>query len=697
MTSPSESFSNTNDSVKKQIQNLAMRLNQHSHEYYVLDAPTMTDFEYDKLYQQLLDLEAQYPHFIVPSSPTQRVGDKLLDGFRSVKHLNRMYSLDNAFSIEDITTWQDRMVKTLDRPEWAQEIVCELKLDGLAVSVLYENGELVQAATRGNGTVGEEITHNIRTIKSIPLYLADAPKRIEVRGEAVLPISQFLKLNTQRVAEGQAEFANPRNACAGSLRQLDPKIVASRNLDVYFYGAVVMDPDFESPTHHVAMLDLLKHLGFKTSPVVSLARDITAISTFISLWQEKRHTLDMATDGAVLKVNRFTAQEQLGFTAKSPRWAIAYKYPPEIQETQVLAIEFSMGRTGVITPVAILQPVQLAGSTVQRASLHNFDELDRKQVRVGDTVLVQKAAEIIPEVLSVILDKRLSSSVAVERPEQCPICGAGIVNIAGEVALRCPNTMGCPAQLTTRLEHWVGKQALDIDSIGPALIEQLAQSGLVKTVADFYTLTSEQLVALERMGEKSVHNILLAIEESKSRELWRLIHGLGIPQVGKETAILLANNFQTLSTLKEATIEGLKALEGIGPKMAEAITVFFQDPRTQELLLQLEALGLKTAQEASSASRDLDPKHPFFTKTFVLTGTLPTLSRSQAEQLIREVGGKLTSSVSQKTNFVLVGDAPGSKYDKALQLGVTILEEAEFLHSLAPIPRSSEREPDRMS
>lgn len=677
-------------SPQQHIEDLKKALNHHNYLYYVLDKPELTDPQYDALYRELVALEAQYPLLVTPDSPTQRVGDMPLSKFSQVTHQNRMFSLDNVFSYEELRAWEERIRRQI--PESRQhelDYVVELKLDGLALSLRYENGVFAQGATRGNGQVGEDITQNLRTINSLPLRIpvdaqgVEAPQSLEVRAEAMMPIQSFFKVNEQRLLAGEPEFANPRNACAGSLRQLDPKIAASRNLDALIYGGIVMDAgSFPSVGTHWEMLGLLGKLGFKLNPARQHCKTLDDVIAFIETWEAKRHDLPFTTDGAVVKVNGFDLQEMLGYTAKSPRWAVAWKYPAEVKETQVIDIELSVGRTGVITPVAIMVPVQLAGTTVQRASLHNFEELAKKDVRVGDTVQVQKAAEIIPEVLGVNLSLRPAMAQAIEAPTTCPVCDSPVVRDEALVAIRCGNPSGCGAQRRNRLEHWVGKHAMDIDHVGPALIDQLVSAGLVDSPADFYTLTVADLMGLERMAQKSAENAYQAIQASKSRPLNALINALGIPHVGKETAYVLAQHFPSMSALSEATVAQLVEVEGIGEKVADSIVGFFGALETQNMLTALAQAGVVLQAAQANPADSLDPSHPYFGKSFVLTGTLPTLSRSEAEGMIRRVGGKLSNSVSKKTDFVLLGDNPGSKYDKAMALNIAILDEAAFLAGL---------------
>ncbi|MBY0449588.1 MAG: NAD-dependent DNA ligase LigA [Cyanobacteria bacterium] len=667
---------------------LRRELNRHSHLYYVLDQPEITDAQYDALYRELQDLEARYPILISSDSPTQRVGDRLKAELPSVPHQERMMSLDNAFSTEEVNAWLERVRRLLDYPDNKElEVFAELKLDGLAVSLIYKSHKFVQAVTRGDGTTGEDVTHTVKTIMSVPVACQDANPAFsisgdfEVRGEVLMPVAAFKALNQQREEAGEALFANPRNAAAGALRQLDPKIAASRKLDMYCYWARFDNASLNSSQNRT--MQTLDSLGFKTNPNRTLCKTVREIQDFITHWESARHSLPYATDGVVLKINDFKLQETLGNTAKSPRWAIAYKYAPEVQETTVLDMEFSVGRTGIITPVAILAPVFIAGSTVQRATLHNFEELAKKDVRIGDKVRVHKAAEIIPEILEVLTAHRAENTPAVAVPTQCPACGSETFQLPGEVALRCGNVGGCQAQIETRLSHWVSKHAMNIDGVGTSLIHQLVQAGLVTQPIDFYLLSREDLLSLERMGEKSADNALAAIETSKKRPFSALLFALGIRHVGRETAQILASAFPSVSHLQAARLEDLTALDGVGPQLAESITAFFSDPVQGHILTRLQELGLMLSQ-SDSDNETLTADYPQFWAgtSWVLTGTLPTLTRDQAETLIRRHGGKPSGSVSKKTFAVLVGDSPGSKYDKALALGVPCWDEAMFLLEL---------------
>ncbi len=681
-----------NKSGQEQIKELRDVLNRHNYLYYVLDQPEITDAQYDALYQELLSAEKASPELITPDSPTQRVGAQPKEGFIEVEHPVRLYSLDNVFSETELQEWESRLYRYGDiSAEQSVDYVAELKIDGLAVSLIYENGTLVRAATRGDGVVGEDITANVRTIQSIPLKIpipgvleTNIPQRMEVRGEIFMPFESFLKLNEHQQLKGEKEYANPRNAGAGSVRQLDPKVTAERRLDAFFYDVTFLESTTTNPPKtHWDALKFLAELGFKINPGRESIQNLEGVSKFIKKWETERHSLDFATDGVVIKVNALDLQDRLGYTAKSPRWATAWKYPAEVKETVILDIEFSVGRTGVITPVAIMEPVFISGSTVQRASLHNFDELEAKDVRVGDRVKIQKAAEIIPEVIEVVLDKRPETAKAIQRPTHCPVCESETSKTEGEVALRCPNLSGCPAQRLQRLEHWVSKAAMDIDGVGPALIEQLLerdQSLDIKKLsspADLYRLSIEDFTELDRMAEKSAQNAYKAIQESKDRPLSRLINGLGIRHVGKETALILAETYGSIDKLMDAPLETLSAIDGVGPQIAESIEGFFGNPENVNLIQALQELGLTMVQPQSTA--EAGGSSLFEGMNIVMTGTLPTLKRSEAEDLIRKHGGKPVSSVSKKTAFVLLGENAGSKQVKAEQLGVRILSEAEFL------------------
>lgn len=692
------------------MQHLRDELLRHSQLYYVENAPIIEDAVYDALYQEFLALEASHPEVAVELKstgepwPTMQVGtteEALFDdrskSLKKITHPKRMYSLDNVFNEEELRTWIARIHKQIasfqkgGETENAQiepvvpSFVAELKIDGLAVSLIYKNGHFFTGATRGNGLVGEDITPNLKTIVDLPHRLASQPLSplLETRGEVFMSIDSFKKLNQQRHADGEPEFANPRNAAAGSLRQLDVNITAARQLSAFIYSLELLETNetSEKPLFHADALTRLETLGFPVNPNRAVCHTIEELLTFIHHWDTARHTLPYGTDGVVIKVNELPLQEALGHTSKSPKWAVAYKYAPDVCETAVLDIEFSVGRTGVITPVAIMTPVFLSGSMVQRATVHNFDELLKKDIRLGDTVRVHKAAEIIPEILEVVIEKRLVESHSIEPPATCPVCNTALIQRGEEVAWRCPNLAGCPAQVIGRLKHWVGKGALDIDGVGPALLEQLVESGKIASAADLYTLTLEDFLSLDRMAQKSAENALRAIEASKDRPLYRLIHGLGIRHVGQETANLLADAFGHLDALRETTLQALTTVPGIGEVVAESIVVFFADPDNQQLLDDLKRHGLKM-ESGKPLSGQGGATGRLAGLTFVLTGALPTLSRQEASERIREHGGKVSGSVGKKTDYLLVGEEPGSKFVKAQELGVKILDESGLLAML---------------
>lgn len=680
-----------NNSPERHILELKALINHHDHAYHVLDDPTISDSDYDRLFQKLIELETQHPELITEDSPSQRVGAEPIKAFKSVTHPVRLYSLDNVFNTDELASWEQRNQKILECPPSELEYVAELKIDGLAVSLLYENGILKRAATRGNGKTGEDITHNIRTIQSVPLRLQALennilPLYIEVRGEVIMPIPAFTALNQQKEANGESLFANPRNAAAGAVRQLNPAIAASRKLDIIFYSATLLQPEQEheqvqafTQTHWQTLV-MLEKLGFKVNPKKAFCTTLSKVSTHIQDWEAERKKLTFTTDGVVIKLNRLSQQEQLGYTAKSPRWATAYKYMPETQETVVLHVEESIGRTGIITPVAVMQPVTISGSTVQRASLHNYDELAKKDVREGDTVRVRKAAEIIPEIIEVLYqDKRTDNSKRVLPPVKCPSCNSPTITVDGEVALRCSNPVNCPAQQLGRLEHWTSKAAMNIDGVGPSLLQGLINAQKVKQPVDLYHLEKEDFLSLERVAEKSADNAYTSIQKSRSQPLHRVVYGLGIRFVGQETAEILANRFRSLNELLQASIEDMVSLPGIGEKVANSVFQFFQQAETQAMIAELITIGINPTEadrKAIATSQVLDKK------SVVLTGTLPTLSRQEATHLIRSHGGKVSSSVSKKTDYLLSGENAGSKLTKAQELTVPILSEAEFLELL---------------
>jgi len=664
--------------IPNKIQDLRDKINYHSYLYYVKDAPEISDAEFDKLFKELQELEKTYPQFASSDSPTQRVGGAVSEGFEEVKHSVRLYSLDNSNSEEELLEWNDR-VKKFFEPDEIIEYVCELKIDGLAMALTYKNGLLEKGATRGDGLKGENITQNLKTVKSIPLKLfpvnGKIPETVEARGEVFMPKSSFEKLNEQRRKLGEQEFANPRNAGSGSVRQLDSKITAQRDLDIYIYAGIFPDFDGKAPKTHFETLEFLKKLGFKVNKTSKLCKGIEEVIEFCKYWDKDRSDLEYATDGVVVKVNSIAKQEEMGFTSRSPRWATAFKFPPEEALTELLDIEISVGRTGAVTPIAILKPVKLAGTTVSRASLHNADEIERLGIRIGDTVYVKKAAEIIPKVISIDLSKRKEDAEVFRFPKYCPSCASPLERKEGEVISYCHNFYGCPAQVKGRLEHWVSREAMDLDGVGDSLVGLFVESGLVKDPSDLYILKKEDILKLERIAEKSADNIIKAIEESKNRPLNRLFNALGIRYVGKETADILSNNYSSIGELQNAKQEELSAIEGIGEKIAQSITEYFQNPEMIAFIERLKENGVKTHEER----KEDNAEKILAGKTFVLTGTLPTMERAAAGEIIKKLGGKVSSSVSKKTSYVVVGENPGSKYNKALEFGVKILTEQEFL------------------
>ncbi|WP_404330819.1 NAD-dependent DNA ligase LigA [Mesobacillus maritimus] len=661
--------------AEKRVTELHNLLNQYGYEYYVLDKPSVPDAEYDKLLQELMELETQFPELRTPDSPTQRVGGEILDMFNKVEHQSQMLSLGNAFNDQDLRDF-DRRVRQAVGDDVSY--VCELKIDGLAVSLRYENGVFTLGATRGDGTIGEDITSNLRTIRSIPLRLNE-PVTLEVRGEAFMPKRSFKALNKAKSEKGEEPFANPRNAAAGSLRQLDPKIAASRNLDIFLYAIAELGEIGVSS--HSGGLDYLETLGFKTNPERRKAANIEEVIDFIGGWVEKRPHLPYEIDGIVIKVDSLEQQRQLGTTAKSPRWAIAYKFPAEEVITTLKDIELNVGRTGVITPTAILEPVQVAGTTVQRASLHNEDLIREKDIKIGDQVVVKKAGDIIPEVVNVLADRRTGDEVEFKMPTHCPECESELVRIEGEVALRCINPK-CPAQIREGLIHFVSRTAMNIDGLGEKVISQLFAEKLIEDVADLYKLTKEQLLGLERMGEKSANNLLNAIEASKTNSLEKLVFGLGIRLVGAKAAKTLAQEFGTMDRLMEASLEDLVAINEIGDKMADSVVTFFESEEVRELVSELKAEGLNMEYKGPRPVAAEESDSFFAGKTVVLTGKLEQMGRNEAKEKIEALGGNVAGSVSKKTHLVVAGADAGSKLAKAESLGIEVWDEERLLEEL---------------
>ncbi|HXL02769.1 MAG TPA: NAD-dependent DNA ligase LigA [Candidatus Atribacteria bacterium] len=662
------------EKVKQEIENLRAIIRHHDYCYYVLNNPEISDEEYDALFKKLQELEAKYPELITPDSPTQRVAGQPQEGFATFLHYRPLLSLSNAFTPEEVRDF-DKRVKRMLKAE-SLDYVVELKIDGLAVNLRYENGIFVRGATRGDGVVGEDVTLNLKTIHSIPLRLRGdrIPRVIEVQGEAYMRKKDLERLNEERKKEGEPLFANTRNAAAGSLRQLDPRITAQRKLDIFNYGAFVIDSDYE-PSTHWELLNYLKELGFKINPHIQLISDIEEAIRIHEKWEKERKNLDYDIDGLVIKVNSLSYHEMLGATSRSPRWAIAYKFESTYAITQVLDIEVNVGRTGILTPVAVLEPVNVGGAIVKRATLHNEDEIKRKDVRIGDWVMVARAGEVIPEIAGVLKERRMGEEKVFVMPRECPVCHSRAMREEGEVAWRCINA-SCPAQIKERIRHWASRDAMDIEGLGEKLIDQLVEGGWVKTIPDLYRLNKETLLQLERMGNKSADNLLRAIERSKRRELPRFIYALGIPHVGQFIARLLVEQFGSLDKLKEAKEEELLAIEGIGPTVAESVRQFFSNPQNRHMLEELKSLGV--------GPEELKKKEegPLAGKTFVFTGTLSNFSRDEARALVEERGGRAADTVSSRVDYVVVGENPGSKLAVAREKGIKILTEEEFYQLL---------------
>lgn len=685
--------------VERRARELRQLIDRAAHAYYVLDAPVLEDAIYDQLYRELIELETAYPSVIVPGSPTQRIGGRPTEGFPAVTHRIPLYSLDNAFDWGDLVTWEERWQKL--RP--AESVyLCELKIDGLALALTYEAGVLVRGATRGDGVTGEEITANVRTIRAIPLRLAvdPPPPWVEVRGEAFLSTARFEALNQERSAQGESPFANPRNAAAGTLRQLDPQVVAARRLDFFAYALHLPEDWQPRPADAVsgtpsasqqANLALLCQWGFKVNPHAQICPSLAAVQTYYSHWSQARHHLDYWTDGVVVKLNDLALQQALGHTQKSPRWAIAWKYPAEEAVAEVLGVTVQVGRTGALTPVAILTPVRLAGTTVTRATLHNGERLTELDLHVGDRVIVRKAGEIIPEVLRVLPELRPADAQPYRLPEHCPACGQGVAQAEEEAVTRCVNPH-CPAILRESLVHWASRDALDIEGLGDKAAGLFLEKGLVRSIADLYNLRVEAIASLERWGPKSAENLAAALDRSRQQPWSRVLYGLGIRHVGQAIAQILARAFPSADHLAQATEADLAALHGIGPEIAQAVVQWFQEPTHQQLLQHLAAAGLQLHTQGMD-ELPTTPQ-PLAGRTVVITGTLPTLSRTEAKRRIEQAGGKVTGSVSARTSFLVVGAEPGAKLQRAQRLGIPCLGEAELLHlltttSLPPQPGGS--------
>lgn len=662
--------------VHKQIERLRREIRRHDHLYYVLSAPEIDDRQYDALFGELKELEASHPELVTADSPTQRVSGQPLEGFATVRHAVPMLSMDNTYSADELRAFDERVRKQLDTADY--DYVVELKIDGLAISLRYEEGVLVSGATRGNGEEGDDVTANIRTIKAIPLSLRNGdavPQVLEVRGEVYMPTRSFVELNRIRSEAGEAAFANPRNAAAGSLKLLDARITATRNLAFFAYATGELSQPLASD--HVHTLKRLQALGLPVNPHIDRAKSIDEVIEICLGWSQKRFDLDYQTDGMVVKVNRYDQRDILGTTGRAPRWCIAYKFPAERAETVVESIAVQVGKSGILTPVANLTPVVLSGTTVRRASLHNFDEMRRLDVRPGDRVLIEKAGEIIPQVVEVKTELRPEGAEPFEVPKKCPVCDSDVVKDEAGVYVRCPNPH-CSGQLKERLRYFAGRGQMDIERLGTSLIEQLVDRDLVEGFADLYRLGKEDLASLERMADKSAQNVLDGIEASKHRPLWRFLAALGIRHVASQSAQILAEHFGSLEALRQASREELEAIDQIGPVMAESVYTYFREPRHQAIVDDLLAAGV--APQAATAR----PRTGAFSgKTVVVTGSLENFTRQQAQQAIKNAGGKASSSVSKKTDFVVAGAEPGSKLDKARELGVAVIDEQQFMEMLS--------------
>ena len=665
----------SNKDVEKKIEALREKIRHHEYLYYVLDNPEISDAEFDKLMQQLKDFEAEHPDLITPDSPTQRVGGKPREGFVKVRHSSPMLSLDNTYNEEELRSWDRRVHELSGRKD--VDYVCELKLDGMSLALIYEDGKPVRGITRGDGSVGEDVTLNVRTVRSVPLSIpkeklkkAGIPFNFEVRGELLMPLAAFKKMNEDRESKGLSVFANPRNATAGTVRQLESKVTAERRLDYFSY--MLLENGRTYFDRHWKTLDALDAAGFKVNQNRKLVHDIDEAWAFIQQWEGKRDSLPYEIDGIVLKVDRTALQDELGFTGKAPRWAIAYKYAARAGITKLEDIRVQVGRTGKLTPVAMLAPVLIGGTTVRNATLHNMDEIERLGVKIGDWVQVERGGDVIPKVTKVVEDKDHPRGTRVfEMPEKCPVCGTKVVRTEGEVDYRCVNA-NCPAKLRETILHFASRGVMNIDGMGDALVNQLTERGLVKNVADIYKLTKDDLLSLERMGDKSAQNILDEIENSKKLPLERVIYGLGIRFVGERTAQFLAEHFGSMEALESAGIEELQNVDEVGPRIAESIVEFFSIAANRKLVERLREAGLTLTGKRKERGTKLAGK------TFVLTGTLAHFSRDEAKKMIENAGGKVTGSVSKKTDYVVAGADAGSKLDKAKELGVSVIDEEQM-------------------
>lgn len=658
--------------IKQQIEELRAQLRAYNYQYYVLDQPSISDFEFDMLLKQLQELEAEHPEFYDPNSPTVRVGGEVTKNFKTVVHTHRMYSLDNSYDRQDLLDWQARIVKNISDDTFS--FTCELKYDGASINLTYENGQLIRAVTRGDGIQGDEVTANIRTIKTIPLSLNGAyPASMELRGEIILPLEGFQKMNQQRISEGEEPYMNPRNTASGSLKLQDSTLVAERPLDCLIYGIASEDMNIEN---QMSFLQAAKQWGFKIPDTAKECKSIEEVFDFVDYWDAARHELPYETDGVVIKVNSFAHQEELGYTSKAPRWAIAYKFKAEQKSTILESISYQVGRTGAITPVANLKPVLLAGTIVKRASVHNEDQMKKLDLRIGDSVFVEKGGEIIPKIVGVDLSMRSDSTTAIEFIHQCPECHTALTKQEGDAKHYCPNTYGCPPQITGRIEHFISRKAMDIDGIGAETVQLLFQAGLISTYADLYTLRAEDVMGLDRMAEKSATNMIEGIEASKQKPFEKVLFALGIRFVGETVAEKLAMAFKSIDALATATFDDLIAVDEIGERIAKSVIEFFEDLGNTMMIERLKTYGLQLALSEEKLKSQSDVLKG---KVFVVSGVFSIYSRDELKSLIKENGAKVSSSISSKTDYLVAGDNMGpSKRQKAESLGVPIISEVEF-------------------
>lgn len=658
--------------VKHKIEELRAQLRAHNYQYYVLDQPSISDFEFDMLLKQLQELEAQHPEFYDPNSPTVRVGGEVTKNFKTVVHTHRMYSLDNSYDRQDLLDWQARIAKNISDDTFS--FICELKYDGASINLTYENGKLIRAVTRGDGIQGDEVTANIRTIKTIPLSLnGEYPASMELRGEIILPLEGFHKMNQQRISEGEEPYMNPRNTASGSLKLQDSTLVAERPLDCLIYGIASEDMNIEN---QMSFLQAAKQWGFKIPDTAKECKTIEEVFDFVDYWDQERHELPYETDGVVIKVNSFAHQEELGYTSKAPRWAIAYKFKAEQKSTILESISYQVGRTGAITPVANLKPVLLAGTIVKRASVHNEDQMKKLDLRIGDSVFVEKGGEIIPKIVGVDLSKRSDSTKAIEFIHQCPECHTVLTKQEGDAKHYCPNTYGCPPQITGRIEHFISRKAMDIDGIGAETVQLLFQAGLISTYADLYTLRAEDVMGLDRMAEKSATNMIEGIEASKQKPFEKVLFALGIRFVGETVAEKLAMAFKSIDALASATFDNLIAVDEIGERIAKSVIEFFEDLGNTIMVERLKTYGLQLALSEEKLKSQSDVLKG---KVFVVSGVFSIYSRDELKSLIKDNGAKVSSSISSKTDYLIAGDNMGpSKLQKAELLGVPIISEVDF-------------------